>query len=208
MWAQPSIVVLVLRHRHARWWGWAGPLLAGIGLLLVAVGVLFVLVPGLTASDSLVAPLSVVVGVLILNYCRSLAALRSRGRRPRVGTKDQSATVLVLAVATLSLFWSANSFAEQYGRGLAVDLSHSLHLRPAVTLDTTEELFLQLPGVIESALPTASADQAFHFRYRGLRLLAQSGDRMFLVPSSWSPGSGRALMVTRGATVRLQFAAG
>lgn len=207
-WAQPSIVVVVLRHRHVRWWQVAWRALLGIGLALMVAGVVFVLLPGASTRSSMLAPLCIAAGVLVLGYCRSLAALRRRGRFRRAGARERTGTGLVLAIVTLCLFWSANSFAQQYGRGMAVDLGGQLTLRPAVTMDTTQELFLQLPGVTETGLPAASKDQTFHFRYRGLRLLAQSGDRMFLVSTQWTPHTGRALMLTTGPDVRIQFAAG
>jgi hypothetical protein len=208
VWVQPSAVAFVLRNRHSRWWSIAWRILVGLGILLLLAGVVFFLVPSTTAPDSMLAPLSVAAGVLLLSYCRSLGRLRSSGRPRRAGSRERAATTLVLAVVTLCLFWSANSFAQQYGRGTAVTLSEDIRLRPAVVLDTTEELFLQLQGVTESSLPTVSADQQFHFRYRGLRLLAQAGDRMFFVSTQWSPGSGRALMLSAGPAIRLQFAAG
>ncbi len=208
VWIQPSVIALVLRNRHARWWqpAWQG--LVALGTLLVLAGVVFVLVPGTTAQDSMLAPLSLAGGVLVLTCSRSLGTVRARGRLRRAGSRERIPTTLVLGLVTLCLFWSANSFAQQYGRGMAVTLSQEIRLRPAVILDTTEELFLQLPGVTESALPTVSADQQFHFRYRGLRLLAQAADRMFFVSTQWSPGSGRALMLSSGPAIRLQFAAG
>src|ERR1700712_1324142 len=208
VWMQPSVIAFVRRHRHSSWWRLALRLLVAIGILLVAAGVAFVLIPGSTSRDSMLAPLSLAAGVLVLGYCRSLAGLQSSGRPRRARGREAASTGLVLAVVTLCLFWGANSFAQQYGRGMAVDLSQQIRLRPAVILDTSEELFLQLPGVTESALPPASPDQQFHFRYRGLRLLAQAADRMFFVSTDWTPGSGRALMLSAGPTVRLQFAAG
>ena len=208
VWVQPSIIVLARRHRHSRWWRIIWRVLVGVGMLFVAAGVAFVLVPGSTSRDSMLAPLLLAAGVLLLSYCRSLDGLQSSGRPRRARAREGASTGLILAVVTLCLFWGANSFAQQYGRGMAVDLSGQIRLRPAVILDTTEELFLQLPGVTESALPAASPDQQFHFRYRGLRLLAQAADRMFFVSTDWTPGSGRALMLSAGPTVRLQFAAG
>ena len=208
VWVQPSVIVLARRHRHSRWWRVVWLVLVAVGMLSVAAGVAFVLLPGSTSRDSMLAPLLLAAGVLLLAYCRSLDGLRSSGRPRRARAREGASTGLILAVVTLCLFWGANSFAQQYGRGMAVDLGEQLRLRPAVVLDSTEELFLQLPGVTESALPAASAGQQFHFRYRGLRLLAQAEDRMFFVSTSWTPGSGRAVMLTAGPTVRLQFAAG
>jgi hypothetical protein len=74
-----------------------------------------------------------------------------------------------------------------------------------VILDTKERLFYQFPGTAETALPESSKDQQFRFRYRGLRLLAQSGGRMFLLPDSWTPNTGEVLVVEYSSDVRIQF---
>lgn len=54
----------------------------------------------------------------------------------------------------------------------------------------------------------STANQTYHFRYRDLRLLAQSGDRMFFVPSQWTPRDGAALMLRDNADIRVQLYAG
>jgi hypothetical protein len=57
--------------------------------------------------------------------------------------------------------------------------------------------------VQESTLPS-SAGQTFRYRYRGLNLLIQGKDRLFLVPGVWSP-SNFTLVVPMDGSVRLQF---
>jgi hypothetical protein len=49
-----------------------------------------------------------------------------------------------------------------------------------------------------------SAGQTFHYRYRGLRLLIEGQDRMFLVPDKWS-ASDSTLVVPLDSSVRVQF---
>ncbi|MFJ9773570.1 hypothetical protein ACIRVF_20380 [Kitasatospora sp. NPDC101157] len=60
-------------------------------------------------------------------------------------------------------------------------------------------------GVRETALPNAVAGARYRYRYEGLRLLAQSGDRMFLIPQSWTGDTGNAPVVPVGVDVRVVF---
>ncbi|WP_405737503.1 hypothetical protein OG607_16590 [Streptomyces sp. NBC_01537] len=48
----------------------------------------------------------------------------------------------------------------------------------------------------------------FRYRYRGLRLLAQSNGRVFLIPDQWAPGNGNCLMLPVDSDTRFQFQAG
>src|SRR3954452_1683604 len=49
VWVQPSVIAFVRRHRHSAWWRLTWRVLVGLGVLLVAAGVAFVLVPGSTS---------------------------------------------------------------------------------------------------------------------------------------------------------------
>ncbi len=60
-----------------------------------------------------------------------------------------------------------------------------------------------VPAITETLLP-ASEGQTFHYRYRGLRLLIDGQDRMFLVPEHWS-ASDSTLIVPLDGSVRVQF---
>jgi hypothetical protein len=73
-----------------------------------------------------------------------------------------------------------------------------------VILDTEERLFLTDDGIVkETALPAGEGDR-FRFRYRGLRLLVQGKDSLFLVPDTWSP-SNSTIRVPLDDSVRVQF---
>ena len=74
-----------------------------------------------------------------------------------------------------------------------------LALRPSVILDTKERLYLTTTVIDERMLPSGP-DQAFHYRYRNLRLLIQGKDRLFLVPSG-----DPTLVVPMDGEVRVQF---
>ena len=96
----------------------------------------------------------------------------------------------------------------EYGRQQAQVLAGDLSVRPSVTMDTKERLFFQFPGVYETGLPQKSKEPQFRYRYRGLRLLAQSNGRVFLIPDQWAPGNGNCLMLPVDSDTRFQFRAG
>jgi hypothetical protein len=83
-----------------------------------------------------------------------------------------------------------------------------------VVLDTTEQLELGegFPGVTESRLPTEK-DARFRYRYRNLRLLTESGGRLFLVPRDWPTDDrwpqvwrgGGTLVLPYGDGIRIRF---
>jgi hypothetical protein len=210
VWVHPVLVGAVLRYRQSP--AVRGTLITGavIGGALVLLGISAVVFPSWWREESIAAPLFACTGVLLLSYLRSLNRRRVNGTRFVPGDARQRLSAgVVLAFVTLTVFWTANSFAIQYGKGTAITLGAQLDRRPAVILDTTEGLFLnRLPGVQETTLPISTADQKYHFRYRGLRLLAQSGDRMFFVPSQWTPGDGAALMLRDNPDIRVQLYAG
>src|SRR4051794_32156867 len=89
------------------------------------------------------------------------------------------------------------------GPGLRSTVALHLDRLPTVIVDTRERLNSVSPTIKESPLP-ASAAQTFHYRYRGLHLLIQGKDRLFLVPGEWSP-SDFTMMLPLDGSVRLQF---
>jgi hypothetical protein len=145
----------------------------------------------------LVTPAVLAAGAALTSYGATLDALLGR-RRSRV-----AAFALYTVLAT-SLLWGTSTLAQYSGRGAAIALAaHLATERPAVILDTKERLYLPTTTVVERVLPPGT-DQAFHYRYRNLRLLIQGKDRLFLVPSPWSPGDP-TLAVPLDGEVRVQF---
>jgi hypothetical protein len=186
--------------RLARWHHFArGLVVAGWVTLLIGVGLLLAysfLAPR-WAYYPLVTPLVICVGAGLALYGRRVAQLLGDSQRFR-----PVAVLLVLALAT-NVFWATATFAEWSGRGSAMELARHLNRLPSVILDTKEQLFLTSPGIDEKQLP-AQQGQPAYYRYRGLHLLIQGSDRLFLVPSAWS-ASDSTLVVPLDEPVRLQF---
>lgn len=123
------------------------------------------------------------------------------GDRPRAAR--QGVVLLALVVVATCLFWASATVAEWTGRGAAMRAARDLDRFPLVILDTQERLYLTDGVVTESALPEEEG-QLFRYRYRGLRLLVQGGERMFLVPEEWTP-SNSTLVVPLDGSVRVRF---
>jgi hypothetical protein len=145
----------------------------------------------------LVTPVVLAAGAGLTAYGVRLDGLL--GRRPR-----RAATVALYVVLTTTLLLATATLAQYIGQGQASVLAAQLTtMRPSVILDTKERLYLPTTTVVERVLPPGT-DQAFHYRYRNLRLLIQGKDRLFLVPSPWRPGDP-TLAIPLDDEVRVQF---
>lgn len=172
-----------------------------IGTLLLVVG--FALLVSYPALDDweiygLITPLVLGIGAAVTAYTLGLRQAPISGR----------AALWVTVVA--AVFWANATVAQWSGRGLAQQQAGRLESLPQVVVDTRERLYLRSPDIAESELPPAEG-QTFGYRYRGLRLLVQNGDRMFLVACHaqddacvWRP-PGPTLMLRTGDSVRVQF---
>jgi hypothetical protein len=177
---------------------------------LLAAGVTLVVgyawLGGWTAYD-MVTPLCLMLGVLLVSYGRHVrtdaADRKARDVDTRSATLRRTAWVLCAIIVAGSAFWAASTLAEWSGRGQAVSLASRFGDLPRVILDTKERLYIQNEVIKETTL-APEAGQTFRYRYRNLRLLVEGGDRMFLVPETWS-NNGTTLVVPLDSGVRVQF---
>jgi hypothetical protein len=189
---------------------WLGPRLSsrtgptlGLGTTIVAVGLVVLFsypVTGQWTYFPLVTPVLLGLGAGITAYAMGV---RRGPIRLRVA--------LWLTVAA-AVFWANATLAQWSGTGLGKEQADRLNELPRVVLDTRERLYLRNADVSEAALQTEEG-QTFRYRYRGLRLLVQNGDRMFLVPCTervtpcpYHPGSA-TLVVRFSDNTRVQFLA-
>jgi hypothetical protein len=179
---------------------------AGTALLVVA-GVA-ALRPGLFAATLGLPGLCLAAGVLAL---ASVPRLRAGGdeqqahrRPPGVAAIGEWAACFVLV--GVGLFWAAGDYSAAVGtgRGHAVELD--LPASPDVVLHSAEDLRLVSAGV--TATPCADGgDGPAAYRYQGLKLIMQAGDRYVLLPAGWRHGTGAAIVLPRTDSVRLEFSA-
>ncbi|GAA1976668.1 hypothetical protein GCM10009798_42330 [Nocardioides panacihumi] len=180
--------------RAVRWLRRAGWALCAAGLLLVFgyAGL------GDWTWYALVTPLVIAAGAALL-------AITGRHRGDPL-----SVVVLLVLVGAVSTFWATATLAQLTGRGIAESTARHLEDLPAVVLDTRESLYLrdevtQQQLLLPAGATAAPTGQTFVYRYYGLRLLAQSGDLMFLVPERWDPSDSTLVFDISDVRVKFRF---
>ncbi|MEW2030679.1 hypothetical protein AB0901_09195 [Streptomyces roseifaciens] len=199
-------VTSLIRSRPA-----LAPLLTRVSMALTAAGfLLFVLgmLGGFAVwrAGALDTPLLLGGGLVLVLYGRVLQIKCASRAYPYA--REATALVLIAALIALSSFWAVNAYAQQHGRSDARYLARNLWLRPEIVVDTAERLYFRHTNVQEAALPDGGPKQRFKFRYHGLRLLAQSNSRMFVIPDGWSTRQGSVMILPADDSVRVAFRPG
>jgi hypothetical protein len=179
----------------------------GIGLILAGLALAFsVPVLGGGSIAALLTPILLAVGSGLAAYAAS--ASRSLGS-VAIG---RSVVVLLVVVMVAGTFWATATVAQWWGLGQARSLAADLRALPAVVLDTRERLFPGNDAITfqELDVPASDAESdgaapTFGYRYFGLRLLAQGGGRLYLIPDGWSPDASTLVVPYDDVRVRFRF---
>ncbi|MCZ2859874.1 hypothetical protein [Blastococcus sp. VKM Ac-2987] len=205
--AQQSVNRRLLRpgpHRRILLAGWT---ILGLGLSIA----LLTLAVGISRNrPPLLLPLAIAAGVAAAAYGGSLVrAARGTERDPAPPWQRALRTLLVSAVVALALFWQLSDFAGAIGRGYADEVAASVPALPRATAYSPVPLGIQAPGVVEEPIDidpsAAEAPGAARYRITGLRLLTQSGGRIFLLHDGWTPETGTVVVLPVDDEVRWQF---
>ena len=115
--------------------------------------------------------------------------------------------LLIGGVITLALFWEVASFAGVVGRGKALAIAQAVPSLPRATAFSATPLGIDAPGVTEKRLDVGpgAAEDTPRYRTTGLRFLAVSGGRLFLVHDGWTPRRGTVIVLPDTDQVRWQF---
>jgi hypothetical protein len=172
----------------------SGGCLAAAGLVLVF---LYPVLGG-RSGYALVTPLVLAVGTGVLALAGRHAGF------------PLSVTGLLVLFVVVSTFWATATLAQWTGRGIAQRTARHLDELPAVVLDTRERLYLRDAVTQETVLrpegaPEPEDGQTFRYRYYGLRLLVQAGNRMFLVPERWDPSNSTLMFDLDDVRVKFRF---
>ncbi len=176
-----------------------------VGLALFAVGMVRI-VFGTPHSDSLVFPLSLGAGTLLILYASRLyrRAHPSRVVRQNLGGVALFEATGAFFLVGISLFWAVGNYSAGVGESRAIQISRTFTTTfPRATVYSRQPLHLRAAGVLETVCAPAGADPSF--RYDGLRLLLRSGGHYFLLPDAWSPANGVAIVIRESDAVQLQF---
>lgn len=181
----------------------------GIACTLAGLTLAF-LIPLLddVAYAQLLAPLLLAIGAGLAAYAAStVRALGGTG----IG---RSVVVILVLVLVAGTFWSTATVAQWWGRGQARALASDLTTLPAIVLDTKERLYpgndaITFRSLGEEAGAAADDDPppapTYGYRYFGLRLLAQGGGRLYLVPDEWSADASTLVVPYDDVRVRFRF---
>lgn len=148
-----------------------------------------------------VSPLSLAAGVLLLTYAFHLRRVTTAPARPeRLAIAEWAAVFMLVGI---SLFWAATDYSTEVGKVRAQLLATTLSTKPSVVVYSAQSLSLHATGVRE--VICESPDAAYRFRYEGLKLVRQAGDRYLFLPATWSPVDGVAIVMPRNDSLRLEF---
>jgi hypothetical protein len=178
--------------RTARAWR-ASITAAGLAALAVAA-------VALAGDDHTLVPAVPELGGLCLAGGVLLLAYVSRQPEPAWPVARWGAVFLLVSIG---LFWAVGSYATGVGTGRAGQAAAGLAGWPDTVLYSAAGLSLHGPGVRETAC--ADPHAAYRYRYDGLKLILQSGDRYFFLPAGWTRTDGAALVIPRTDAVRLEF---
>jgi hypothetical protein len=180
--------------------------LAGIGVVSLAVGMTGAFIENRSSVLYVAAPLGVTVSIILISYA---VHLHHRFLRPRPGgepTQELNSLRLfisssVIVLLFLSLFWTVSRYAAVKGIDLAAEVERQLPSRPSVTLYSAKRLQLQ-PPVVETEL--TQENSAYRFAYTGLRLLFRSEHKFFLRPSDPAAADVN-IVIAEGPELRMEF---
>jgi hypothetical protein len=179
---------------------------AGCVSLILGLRTMFVVVPGL---HYLVPPILLGVGAAGAGYgfyiSRRLLHAYSPAERRIIPLWEKGGYVVVTLFVILSLFWATTSYAGALGRGRAQATEKNLATSPSVILYSKKPLSLPT-SVQETPLTTPNAQ--YVVRYSGLRFLAHSANKYFLLPDGWTRATGTVVVLEDTPDIRLEFKAG
>ena len=191
------------------------PTVALVGVVLVgAVAADAVLGVRLFSAGMLEARgLSLSAGVVLLAYSARLwhalgparSATTSRPGAPVALTVAK--WMCVTLIFGVGLFWAVGSYAVRMGDQGAQRFAAALGCAPDVVLYSERSLNLAYAGVREE--PAPGTEGAYGFRYPGLKLVPQAGDRyLLLLPADWARWTRPPLLLPQSDTVRLEVGPG
>lgn len=186
---------------------WAG--ITERTLIVVGAALILVTLLGpwwrLVDESAVITPVGFASGVLLIAYSQSIHKLAS----PPAGSPSRGSGIVRLVLLALLLFiaafWSVDNWARIVGRSRAEGIiNQQLSGLPGATLYSRNRLQLG-GGVTETVLK--DGQDAYPFRYSGLRLLGYSNKKFFLLPKDWSRAADPGFVLTDDDAVRVDFTA-
>jgi hypothetical protein len=194
--------------------------LLGLGLALPPNSGFLLLGSSSMEALLLAQPIAFTLGFALVGYGLYLSELhavdtKSGSRQPLRNEDIQNADiskgrrwslVVVLGLVVVGLFWVSANYAQVLGRYAVNDFTAQIKYRPRITVYSQEPLSLQAHGVTMERV--SETPKTYQYRYTGLRFLARSGSKYFLLPELWTPADGITIILSETDTIRIETAAG
>jgi hypothetical protein len=164
----------------------------------------------LFGNQPVVMPALFALGTGALSYAaqlrRRILEFEHRSRPGSQALRARSTSTLKYSLAwallILSIFWMLGDWASNEGLRRGKALGANLSAQPGVVIHSRDSLAIDGPGV---QVAVSSDPNAYPYTYRGLRLLVRAGNRLFLVPSGWTPTTGAAVVVPESNRLRVDY---
>lgn len=195
--------------------------LSGATLVMLTISLVFpaadLWISGVINSTPYVTSHSMVaLAVALLLYFGSLAVRARNLQQCRIVIEQlivspRVVTVLVVTLLFLGLLSVSDKYVSTLGSVDAEYMAATLSSRQGVIVYSKEDLALP-KGVSRTEL--AGPNQAYRYRYEGLRLYIRSADRYFLLPATWSKvdtnttQAARLIVLRDDQSIRLEFLPG
>jgi hypothetical protein len=180
-------------------------LLLGFGLTGVAC--IAFLQPRWAVNFPSLGGLALAAGVLLLkggtSAARELAHRRRTPARPLPTYWPIAEWAAVIMLVSVGLFWAVGDFSATVGSQRAEEVIRSLPQWPSIVVHSDQRLYLNYDGVNETVCE--AGDGTIAYTYNGLVLITQEGGQLLLLPRSWTPSQGSAVVVSKTDSLILQF---
>lgn len=150
----------------------------------------------------LILPFSWMVGVALIGYSFYLGM--HFGSRPTAITPGlyQTSLAVVAALVVFGLFWTVSLWADQVGQWSARDIAAHLDDLPSVVVYSQRPLNIDATGV--NVTQISQLENAYQYRYTGLKFLIRSNERYFLLPVGWSEREPVTIVLLDEDHIRLE----
>ncbi|GLZ10959.1 hypothetical protein Acsp04_11940 [Actinomadura sp. NBRC 104425] len=200
-----GVVVLILHHLLAllldrldlRGRRVACGVLAGLAFVSLAIGAIGLQRRAEMLAGPLFSPVALAAGALLLDYAAESSRIRAALPGRVAAVVDSNANLrrgLIAGLLLVAAFWATAGVAQSRGLAEAQKIEVSLLVEPKATVYSRQRLQISAPGVRMVRLSGAK-ESAYAFRYDGLRLLAHSRGRWFLLPVGWTRTNGASVVL-------------
>ncbi|WP_236792834.1 hypothetical protein [Amycolatopsis sp. GM8] len=177
------------------------PVTVGLGVVLAGAGLANIADPALLYDYPGLPGLGLAAGFALFMVAQWLHRERTHQRRRAAFAALESVCTFVLI--SVGLFWAVNDYSAAIGELRGAQYEQALPTMPDAVVLSSEPLGIAAPGITETAYQ--SADGKSRFRYDGLVLVLESGNKLFLLPKTWTPETGGAIVLARTDSIELEF---